>query len=139
MLSSDEVKWIMAEAHDGETLPITTLCSHCYYNLRGLSYEGVCPECGRRYNAVPLVMEGVFIARQTSPPVGMAVAAIACTVVAVVLIVFTLAWVNTLMLVPSIAMIIAAERYWVTFVGQARGYRAYLAAMKRLASEDLAE
>ncbi|RJP32483.1 MAG: hypothetical protein C4547_13875 [Phycisphaerales bacterium] len=137
MLSSDEAKWIMAQAYAGETIPVTTLCGRCFYNLRGLSYDGVCPECGWRYNAAPLVMEGVFIARQTSPPIGQGLMALCCSAVAGLLLAYTVTWLSIWALTLAIVMVIAAERWATAFITGLREYRSYLRAMKRLASDDL--
>ena len=35
-------------------------CAMCGYDLRYLTYVGVCNECGSPYNARPLIMKGIF-------------------------------------------------------------------------------
>ncbi len=139
MLGGDEVKWIMAQAYAGETISATTLCGHCYYNLRGLTYDGVCPECGRRYNAAPMVMDGVFIARQTSPPIGQGLMTLVCGFAAVMLLSYTVAWQSVWALILTIVMMIAAERWGTTFYKALRNYRGYLAAVRRLREDELDE
>jgi len=36
-------------------------CGRCGYLLRGLPYQGTCPECGNQYDADPIRMEGIFL------------------------------------------------------------------------------
>jgi len=85
-MDSEEVKRIVAESYRGQHISSLTLCARCLYNLRGLPFDGQCPECGHRYNAVPLIMEGIFVLKKTNPPIATLVGAIVfgvCTLWAV--------------------------------------------------------
>lgn len=87
VMGNDEVKRAVAESYRDQYIPAVTICARCLYNLRGLPYEGQCPECGYRYNAVPLFMEGIVVLSRTRPPIGVFVAAVAfgvCTLWSVV-------------------------------------------------------
>lgn len=52
-----------------ERIHHTLYCGTCGYNLRTLPYTGLCPECGQRYNARPLKMEGIFLPQNMELPV----------------------------------------------------------------------
>jgi hypothetical protein len=60
-LGSDEINRLMTESMPGWGITASLFCGTCGYNLRGLPYSGVCPECGHRYNACDHRLTGIFL------------------------------------------------------------------------------
>lgn len=65
-------------------------CAECGYNLRTLPYVGRCTECGSRYNARPLRMEGIFTSQLAEFPVANVFGALLTWGLVVVLVPFSL-------------------------------------------------
>jgi hypothetical protein len=59
-MNPQELERIVDQTYAERRISDSTYCAHCGYNLRTLPYVGICPECGRRYNARPLKMENIF-------------------------------------------------------------------------------
>jgi hypothetical protein len=62
-LGQDEINRMMDETVAGWGINVSLYCATCGYNLRGLPYSGVCPECGHRYNARDHRLTGIFLPR----------------------------------------------------------------------------
>ncbi|MBN1513679.1 MAG: hypothetical protein JXB13_16810 [Phycisphaerae bacterium] len=60
-LGSDEINRLMTESVPGWGINTSLFCGTCGYNLRGLPYSGVCPECGHAYNASDHRLTGIFL------------------------------------------------------------------------------
>jgi len=60
-LGSDEIGRLMTESVAGWGINTSLFCGTCGYNLRGLPYSGVCPECGHAYNARDHRLIGIFL------------------------------------------------------------------------------
>ncbi len=59
-LASDELQRLSEEIYTDRRITMSTYCARCGHNLLTLPYIYNCPECGNRYNARPLVLEGIF-------------------------------------------------------------------------------
>jgi hypothetical protein len=68
-LNSQELERLEDQLWAGERIYHSLYCGECGYNLRTLPYTGLCPECGGRYNARPLKMEGIFLPQNMELPV----------------------------------------------------------------------
>ncbi len=68
MLGPDEIDRMMDETVAGWGINVSLYCASCGYNLRGLPYSGVCPECGHRYNARDHRLTGIFLPRALQFP-----------------------------------------------------------------------
>jgi hypothetical protein len=68
VLGSDELERLADDAYRERRMAGTVYCGNCGYNLRTLFYVYRCPECGQEYNARPLVMRGIFLPQNVSPP-----------------------------------------------------------------------
>ncbi len=68
-LNSQELERLEDELWAGERIFHSLYCGECGYNLRTLPYTGLCPECGGRYNARPLKMDGIFLPQNMELPV----------------------------------------------------------------------
>ncbi len=73
---NDELERLADDAYKERRISGTVYCGNCGYNLRTLFYVYRCPECGQEYNARPLVMKGVFLPQNTSPPLADMAAAV---------------------------------------------------------------
>jgi len=78
--NTDELDRLADEMLRGARLAHSVYCGECGYNLKTLPYLGQCPECGHRYNARPLKMEGVFNPQSLELPIidGLTVIMLAC-------------------------------------------------------------
>lgn len=68
-LGSDEIERMMDEVVAGWGINTSLYCGTCGYNLRGLPYSGLCPECGHRYNARDHNLVGIFLPQRLELPV----------------------------------------------------------------------
>jgi len=68
VLGTDELERLADDAYKERRIGGTVYCGNCGYNLRTLPYFYRCPECGNEYNARPLVMKGIFLPQNISPP-----------------------------------------------------------------------
>jgi len=68
VLGTDELERLADDAYRERRIAGTVYCGNCGYNLRTLFYVYRCPECGHEYNARPLVMKGIFLPQNISPP-----------------------------------------------------------------------
>ena len=83
VLGSEELERIADDIDADRTIMSSLYCGRCGYNLRSLPFIHACPECGNRYNARPLKMEGIFLPRTALFPAGDIVSFLFCTFVAV--------------------------------------------------------
>ncbi len=68
VIGSDELEKLAEDSFKDRRIGGTIYCGGCGYNLKTLPYLYQCPECGQEYNARPLVMKGIFLPQNTSPP-----------------------------------------------------------------------
>ncbi len=68
VIGSDELERLADESFKDRRIGGTVYCGGCGYNLKTLPYMYQCPECGQEYNARPLVMKGIFLPLNISPP-----------------------------------------------------------------------
>ena len=86
MATDDEELDQIADAyHDYRIIRSSLYCGRCGYNLRSLPHIYTCPECGNRYNARPLKMEGIFLPHSAPFPLGETIAFALCSLVVWVL------------------------------------------------------
>ncbi len=86
VLGTDELERLADDAYKERRIAGTVYCGNCGYNLRTLFYVYRCPECGQEYNARPLVMRGIFLPQNVSPPFVEMFAVVFCGPIAFVLI-----------------------------------------------------
>ena len=67
-LSSYDLDKLAADIYHDRLIGGSVYCGNCGYNLRTLPYTYRCPECGHEYNARPLTMRGIFLARDAAVP-----------------------------------------------------------------------
>ncbi len=84
VLGSEELERIADELDADRTIMSSLYCGRCGYNLRSLPFVYACPECGSRYNARPLKMEGIFLPHTAFVPAGDIVSFLFSTVVVAV-------------------------------------------------------
>ena len=86
VLGSEALERVGDEADADRRIMSSLYCGGCGYNLRSLPFVYVCPECGNRYNARPLKMEGIFLPHTGLFPTGVIVSFLFSTVVAVAMV-----------------------------------------------------
>lgn len=86
VLGTDELERLANDAYRERRIGGTVYCGNCGYNLRTLFYVYRCPECGQEYNARPLVMKGIFLPQNVSPPLVDMAAVVFCGPIAFFLI-----------------------------------------------------
>jgi len=84
-LGSDEIERIMDEAVADRGIETSLHCATCGYNLRGLPYSGLCPECGNLYSARDYRFTGIFIPQRLEFPVSEVFSSLTCLVMALLL------------------------------------------------------
>ena len=60
VLDIGELERIADDMYKDRVINGTLYCGNCGYNLHGLPYIHICPECGNRYNARPRAQKGIF-------------------------------------------------------------------------------
>jgi len=60
VLDNYDLEQIADDLYKDRRIIGSVYCGNCGYNLRTLPYVYTCPECGSKYNARPLVMQGIF-------------------------------------------------------------------------------
>ncbi|UCG17724.1 MAG: hypothetical protein JSV19_06780 [Phycisphaerales bacterium] len=68
-LGSDEIERMMGDVVTGWGINTSLYCGTCGYNLRGLPYSGLCPECGHPYNARDHNLVGIFLPQRLELPI----------------------------------------------------------------------
>ncbi len=68
-VNSSESERIEEQVLSGDRIFHALYCGECGYSLKMLPYTGRCPECGGRYNARPLKMEGIFLPQNMELPI----------------------------------------------------------------------
>jgi len=77
-VSLEELDRIADEQYANSHITSSIYCGSCGYNLRSLPYMHVCPECGRRYNAIPRKMTGIFQPTAVEFPFGDVASTVLC-------------------------------------------------------------
>ncbi len=85
-LDSGELDRLADDTYKNRVITGFIYCGHCGYNLHSLPYVYTCPECGRQYNARPLIMKGIFSPHNAQLPVSEIAGMLLCLSVAVALI-----------------------------------------------------
>ncbi len=67
-MNVQEFAHLLDQLYREKTIAESTWCGRCGYNLRTRPYIGVCPECGHRYNAVPMRMQNIFVPHDVPLP-----------------------------------------------------------------------
>jgi hypothetical protein len=70
VLDSGELERIADDIYKDRIITGTLYCGNCGYNLHGLPYVHICPECGNRYNARPRAQRGIFSPTDADFPLG---------------------------------------------------------------------
>lgn len=70
VLDSGELERIADDMYKDRIITGTLYCGNCGYNLHGLPYMHICPECGNRYNARPRAQRGIFSPADADFPLG---------------------------------------------------------------------
>ena len=81
-MHSDELEMLADLTFKDAVIATSLYCGSCGYNLKTLPYVGVCTECGHRYNARPLRMDGIFTPQRLEIPLGDAAAGVLSGLVA---------------------------------------------------------
>ncbi len=68
-VNSSEPERLEEQVLSGDRILHALYCGECAYSLKRLPYIGRCPECGGRYNAHPLKMEGIFLPQNMELPI----------------------------------------------------------------------
>ena len=75
-MHSDELEMLADQTFKDAVITSSLYCDSCGYNLKTLPYVGLCTECGHRYNARPLKMDGIFTPQRLEIPLGDAAAGV---------------------------------------------------------------
>ena len=86
VLGTDELERLADDAYKERRIGGTVYCGGCGYNLKTLPYLYQCPECGQEYNARPLIMKGIFLPLNITPPFADMAAVVFCGPIAFFLI-----------------------------------------------------
>ncbi len=115
-LNTDDLERLADEMYMQRLITTSTYCEKCGYNLRTLPYMYICPECGQKYNARPLKMQGIFQPYKHEPPTGDAAMSLLSALAALLLIAQAVANADMSLLVVGLVFVVMLLLYLIRFV-----------------------